>query len=143
MNKQARIDWFVHLLNQNDRITELECLIEQRSEFAGIVPWHQNRTRMNNWAVTSVTFNYRFTEHVRILTPGTCKCSFGSMLINRVKNSVKSGYNMLNDFRPTDCNRFDHWIYSERRRERKTESTFDHRFKHRKWNELGALFRLK
>lgn len=23
------------------------------------------------------------------------------MLINRVKNSVKSGYNLLNDFRPT------------------------------------------
>lgn len=131
MDKQARIDWFVHLLNQNffRQNNSTECLIEQRSEFAGIVPCHQNRTRMNNWAVTSVTSNYRFTGHVRNLTPGTCKCSFGSMLINRVKNSVKSGYNLLNDFRPTEPLRLLDRL--EKRRQRKTESTFD-RFKHRK-----------
>lgn len=107
MDKQARIDWFVHLLNQNffRQDNSTECLIEQRSEFTGIVPRHRNRTRMNNWAVTSVTSNYRFAGHVRNLTLGTCKCSFGSMLINRVKNSVKSGYitcRMIFD-RRTDC----------------------------------------
>lgn len=124
MDKQARIDWFVHLLNQNffRQDNSTECLIEQRSEFTGIVPRHRNRTRMNNWAVTSVTSNYRFAGHVRNLTPGTCKCSFGSMLINRVKNSVKSGYitcRMIFD-RRTDC--FDYWIERRKGGEREREN---------------------